>query len=205
MRYTANIQPVIPLSLSEDWNLITRTILPVIYQESRFKGDGSHWGLGDTLQSLFFSPKEPVKGWVLGAGPALLYPTATDSELGNGQWGAGPTAVVLRQQKGWTYGVLANQVWSYAGWGDHDVNATFLQPFLGYRTKTYTTFLVNTESTYDWEEHQWSVPLNFMVNQMLKVHTQPLSLQFGYRYYADGPSGGPEWGLRFTVTFLFPK
>jgi hypothetical protein len=205
MKFTANIQPVIPISLDKDWNLITRTILPVIYQESRFPGDGTHSGLGDTLQSFFLSPKEPVGGWILGGGPAFLYPTATDSVLGSGKWGAGPTVVVLKQEKGFTYGILANHVWSYAGWGDQNVNATFLQPFFTYSTKTYTTFGVNTESTYDWQQRQWSVPLNFFVTQLLKVGKQPLSLQLGYRYYADGPQGGPDWGLRFAVTFLFPK
>jgi hypothetical protein len=205
MKFTANIQPVIPISLDKDWNLITRTILPVIYQEARFPGDGNHWGLGDTLQSFFLSPKQPVGGWILGGGPALLYPTATDSVLGSGKWGAGPTVVALRQEHGFTYGILANHVWSYAGWGDQNVNATFLQPFFTYSTKTYTTFGVNTESTYDWQQRQWSVPLNFFVTQLLKVGHQPLSLQLGYRYYADGPVGGPDWGLRFSVTFLFPK
>jgi len=205
MKFTANIQPVIPISLDKDWNLITRTILPVIYQESRFPGDGTHSGLGDTTQSFFLSPKEPVGGWILGGGPAFLYPTATDSVLGSGKWGAGPTIVVLRQEKGFTYGLLANHIWSFSGWGDQNVNATFLQPFFTYSTKTYTTFGVNTESTYDWQQRQWSVPLNFFVTQLLKVGKQPLSLQLGYRYYADGPQGGPDWGLRFSVTFLFPK
>jgi len=205
MRYTANIQPVIPISLNHDWNLITRTILPVIYQESPAAGIRSAWGLGDTVQSFFLSPKEPVGGWIIGAGPALLYPSATDSLLGSGKWGAGPTAVVLRQEHGFTYGVLANHVWSYAGWGDQNVNATFLQPFFAYSTKTYTTFGVNTESTYDWQQRQWSVPLNFFISQLLKVGNQPLSLQLGYRYYAERPNGGPDWGLRFAVTFLFPK
>jgi hypothetical protein len=205
MKYTANIQPVIPLTLNKDWNLITRTILPVIYQESRFPGDGNHSGLGDITQSFFLSPKEPVGGWILGAGPALLYPSATDSALGSSEWGAGPTIVALQQTKGWTYGLLANHIWSYAGWGSKDVDATYLQPFFGYSTKTYTTFMVNTESTYDWEEQQWTVPVNFMVSQMLKVGKQPIALQLGYRYYAEKPDGGPDWGLRFTVTFLFPK
>jgi hypothetical protein len=205
MRYTANIQPVIPVSIAKDWNLITRTILPVIYDESPAAGVRSAWGLGDSVQSFFLSPKEPVGGWILGAGPVFLWPTATDSMLGSDKFGAGPTVVALRQEHGFTYGVLANQIWSYAGSGHENVNATFLQPFLCYTLKTYTTFAVNTESTYDWQGRQWSVPLNFMINQMLKVGKQPISLQLGYRYYAEGPSGGPDWGLRFAVTFLFPK
>jgi hypothetical protein len=205
MRYTANVQPVIPFTLNQNWNLISRTILPFIYQESRFAGDGSHSGMGDIVQSLFLSPKDSVGGWILGGGPALLFPTATDSALGAGKWGAGPTAVVLRQDKGFTYGVLANHIWSYAGWGNREVSATFIQPFLAYSTKTFTTFGVNTESTYDWQARQWSVPLNFSITQLLKVRNQPISLQLGYRYYAEGPRGGPDWGLRFAVTLLFPK
>lgn len=205
MRYTLNFQPVVPISLTKDWNVISRTILPTVYLESTAPGIGSEFGLGDTLQSFWLSPKQPPGGWILGAGPALQLPTATDGDLGSGQWGAGPTAVVLRQDKGFTYGVLGNHIWSYAGWGDQDVNATYLQPFLGYTTKTLTSFFVNTESTYDWQGEQWTVPVNFMVNQMVKVGKQPISLQLGYRYYAEGPAEGPDWGLRFTVTLLFPK
>ena len=205
MRYTANIQPVIPFSLNEDWNLITRTILPVIYAESPVAGGRDASGLGDIVQSLFLSPKEPVGGWIVGAGPVFLWPTATDSALGGGKWGAGPTAVVLQQNKGWTYGVLANHIWSYEGWGPQNVNATFLQPFGSYTTKSSTTFTLNTESTYDWTHSQWSVPLNVMVSQLVRIGKQPVQFSLGARYYAEGPSGGPDWGLRFAVTFLFPK
>jgi len=205
MRYTANIQPVIPFTLTKDWNLITRTILPVIYAESPVVGGRDASGLGDVVQSFFLSPKEPMGGWILGGGPVFLWPTATDSALGSGKWGAGPSVVALRQEHGWTYGALANQIWSYAGWGPQNVNATFLQPFVAYTTKTYTTFGLNAESTYDWSGHQWSVPLNLTVAQLLKIGKQPVQFQIGGRYYAEGPSGGPDWGLRFTVTFLFPK
>ena len=205
MRYTLNIQPVIPFSLTKDWNLITRTILPVIYAESPVEGGDSTSGLGDIVQSFFFSPKEPVGGWILAVGPVALWPTATDSALGAGKWGAGPTALALRQEHGWTYGALANHIWSYAGWGDRNVNATFLQPFVSFTTKKQTTFGINTESTYDWENSQWTVPLNAFVSQLVKIGGKPVQFQVGYRYYAEKPDGGPDWGLRFTVTFLFPK
>jgi len=204
MKYTANIQPVIPVSISDDWNVIVRTILPVIYAESP-TGGSSTSGLGDTTQSFFFSPKEPVGGWILGAGPAMYYPTATDSVLGAGKWGAGPTIVALRQEHGFTYGILANQIWSFAGWGDENISATYLQPFVAYTTKTYTTFALNTESTYNWEAGEWTVPMNFMVQQLVKIGKHPVAFQVGYRYYAERPAGGPDWGLRFAVTLLFPK
>jgi len=206
MKYTANIQPVVPISISQDWNLIVRTILPVIYAESPTKGGSSHSGLGDTTQSFFFSPKAPVGGWILGAGPVGYYPTATESELGGGKWGAGPTIVALQQQHGFTYGILANQIWSFAGQQDRqNINSTFLQPFVSFTTKTFTTFSVNTESTYNWQTDEATVPVNFMVQQLVKIGEQPVAFQFGYRYYVEKPDGGPDWGLRFAITFLFPK
>ncbi len=218
-RYTANIQPVIPFSLGDDWNLITRTIVPVIYAESPVKGGSDKSGLGDIVQSFFFSPKAPVGGWILAAGPVMLYPTATDKALGFGKWGAGPTALALQQNHGWTYGMLVNHLWSYADAGRYaasdagdasdgtgaQVNATFIQPFVSYTTKTFTTFGLNTESTYDWSNSQWTVPLNVSVSQLLKLGKQPIQLSLGAKYYADGPGGGPDWGLRFGITFLFPK
>ena len=213
MKYTCNIQPVVPVSISDHWNLIIRTILPVIYAEAvdnRFfaprSARESHAGLGDTTQSFFFSPKNPVGGWILGAGPVGYYPTATESQLGGGKWGAGPTIVALQQTHGFTYGVLANQIWSFAGQQDRqNINATFLQPFVSFTTKTYTTFGVNTETTYNWQAEQATVPMNFTIQQLVKIGTQPIAFQVGYRYYVNKPDGGPDWGLRFTVTFLFPK
>jgi hypothetical protein len=219
MRYTANIQPVIPFSLSEDWNLITRTIVPVIYAESPVAGGADKSGLGDIVQSFWASPKTPTdSGWIWGAGTVLLYPSGTDG-LSAHNWGAGPTALVLKQQNGWTYGVLANHLWSYAQTGGHGasdagdasdgsdagINATFLQPFLSFTTKKFTTYGLNTESTYDWSHSQWTVPVNASVSQLIKVGKLPVQLSLGVKYYAERPIGGPDWGLRFAVTLLFPK
>jgi hypothetical protein len=206
-RYTLNVQPVIPFSIGKEWNLITRTIVPFIYAESPVAGGDHKSGLGDIVQSFFLSPKAPTSGgWIWGAGPVLLYPSATERALGSEKWGAGPTAVMLKQDSGWTYGLLANHIWSFAGRDSRaDVSATFLQPFVSYTTKTYTTFGLNTESTYDWKNSQWTVPINLTVSQLLKLGNQPISLQLGGRYYAEKPDGGPDWGLRFNVTFLFPK
>jgi len=207
MRYTANVQPVIPFSISEKWNVVTRTIVPIIYAESPVKGGDDRFGLGDIVQSFFFSPKEPTeRGWVWGAGPALLYPSATHETLGGEQFGLGPTAVLLKQQKGWTYGLLANHLWSVAGDGNRDdISATYLQPFVSYTTKKFTTFALNTESTYDWENSQWTVPVVGQVSQLIKIAKQPVQFALAGKVYADKPDGGPDWGLRFTVTLLFPK
>lgn len=205
-QYKLNFQPVIPMSISEDWNVISRTIIPFIDQQD-IVGTSSQSGLGDTVQSFFFSPKEPTAGGLIwGVGPVLQLPTATDDLLGEEQWGVGPTAVLLTQKDGWTAGALLNHIWSVTGENSRsDVNRSFIQPFLSYTTKTQTTLGVNTESSYDWEREQWSLPLNLTVQQLVKVGGLPLALQLGGRYYADGPESGPEWGLRFTVSMLFPK
>lgn len=204
-KWTTNIQPVIPFGINDDWNLISRTILPVIDQQGITPGGTTdEFGLGDTVQSFFFSPKSSDPIW--GLGPAFLIPTATDSLLGSEKWGVGPTAVVLKQDGPWTYGALANHLWSFAGDdGREDVNATFIQPFVSYITSNKTTFTLNSETTYDWLNEQWNVPVNFIVSQLLKIGDQPVQLFAGARYYPETPDSGPEWGLRFGITFLFPK
>ena len=138
---------------------------------------------------------------------SLMLPTATDEILGAEKWGIGPTAVVLRQAGPWTVGALGNHIESFAGESQRaDISATFLQPFLSYVTSRQTTFAVNTESTYDWENEQWSVPLNFTAAQLLKAGDQLFQIGGGIRYWVDGPDGGPEgWGFRLQVTLLFPK
>jgi hypothetical protein len=202
-----NVQPVIPISLDDDWNLISRTIVPLVWQSDIFAGAGSQSGVGDITQSFFFSPKKPTAdGWIWGAGPVIYLPTASDDLLGADKWGLGPTAVLLKQEHGWTYGVLANHIWSVGGAGKADINSTFLQPFLSYTTASLTTFGVNTESTYNWKTEQWAVPINFMITQFLKIGEQRLTVQGGARYWADSPdSGAHGWGARFTLTLLFPR
>ena len=205
-RYTLNIQPVAPFTLNDEWNLITRTIVPVINSESPAPGVPSAFGLGDVVQSFFLSPKDAVGGWIVGGGPVALYPSATEDSLGTGKWGLGPTGVALKQVGPWTFGALANHLWSVGGDSDRgDVNATFLNPFASYVTSTKTTFTISPELTYDWEAEQWLAPANLVVSQLFALGRQPIQVAFGGRYYFDAPSGGPEWGLRLSVVFLFPK
>jgi hypothetical protein len=207
-RWVLNVQPVVPIGLNADWNLISRTIVPLVTQDEVFPGAGRQSGLGDVVQSVFFSPKAPTAGgWIWGAGPVFLLPTGTDPLLRSGKWGAGPTAVVLRQESGWTYGALANHIWSFAGDSDRaDISTTFIQPFLSYTTSDAWSYTVNTESAYDWERKQWTVPVNFLMAKVTRVGGQLLSVGGGVRYWADGPDGAPHgWGLRLVVTLLFPK
>lgn len=207
-RWVLNIQPVIPFSMGDNWNIITRTILPVIDTDDLpVKGMGES-GIGDIVASQFFSPKALSKGgWTWGVGPVWLLPTATEDNLGGEKFGIGPTGVALKQQGSWTYGMLANHIWSVAGDDDRaDISSTLMQPFLAYITSTHTTFSLNTESTYDWENEEWSVPFNFSVAQMLRLGKLPVQISLGLRYWADTNENGPEgFGGRFQFTFIFPK
>ena len=203
-----NVQPVIPFSIGQEWNLISRTILPVLYQDDIPTPGSTEFGLGDTVQSLFFSPKAlTAGGWTWGAGPVFLIPTATDETLGSEKWGLGPTGVALRQDGPWTYGALANHIVSFAGTSRReDVNATFIQPFLTYVTPTQTTFAMNTESTYDWEANKWSIPINFTVAQVMRFGNQLVQIGVGVRYWAATTDAGPEdWGFRLQFTLLYPR
>jgi hypothetical protein len=206
-RSLVNIQPVVPISLNSDWNLISRTILPAVWLDDVTPGSGTQKGYGNITQSLFFSPAAPTAGGIIwGAGPVFVLPTGSDS-IANDQWGAGITAVALRQTGPWTVGALANHIWSVS---DEDIyghsSTTFLQPFISHTTPTAATFALNTESVYDWENDQWSVPINITVSQLLKLGRQPVQIGAGVRYWAESPAGGPKgWGARVTLTFLYPR
>jgi hypothetical protein len=206
-----NIQPVVPITLNEDWNVISRTILPVIWQDDIAGRSGEQFGLGDTLQSLFFSPNIPLDTGIgnltWGLGPAILIPTGTDELLGSEKLGLGPTGVALIQKGPWTYGALTNHIWSVAGKSSRDdISATFIQPFLAYTTPTAWTFIVQTESTYDWKADQWSVPINASISKLTTIGSQKVQFQLAGRYWADSPSEGPDdFGVSFKITFLFPR
>ena len=207
-RLILNIQPVIPFALGDDWNLISRTILPVISQDDILPDSGSQSGIGDIVQSLFFSPSLATEsGWIWGVGPVFLFPSGSDDLLTADKWGTGPTGVALKQTGAWTYGGLANHVWSFAGEDKRDsVNSSFLQPFLTYTTKKAVSLTLLTESTYNWDSEEWSVPLIFVANKVAKIGGQMLSFGGGVRYWADSPENGPEgWGGRLVFTLMFPK
>ena len=202
------IQPVIPFSLNDHWNLITRTLIPLVDQQDFPASALNESGLSDITTSLFFSPKAPTAGgWIWGAGPVLLLPTATKDALGTEKWGIGPTGVALKQTGPWTVGMLAGHVWSVAGNDSRDdLSSTTLQPFFSYTTKTHTTIGAYTESAYDWKREEWQVPLIAQVGQLFKVGPQIFQVALAGKYWAKAPDNGPDgWGLRLQLTFLFPK
>jgi hypothetical protein len=159
-----NVQPIIPVSLGQDWSVITRTIVPVI-SESPLSPEGSRInGIGDTLFSAFLSPRTS-RGWIWGLGPAIQVPTHSNTVLGNNNWGLGPTFVVLHLEAGspWVYGVLVNNVWSIKGsrFARAYDNGLML-PFVNYNLG-HGTYLVSAPIiTVNWTtagSQQWTVPL----------------------------------------------
>jgi hypothetical protein len=207
---TTSIQPVIPFKLSNDLSLVTRTILPIAWQDDIAGNSGTQFGLGDTLQSFFLVPNSrntALGDFTYGIGPAVTWATSTDRLLGLGTWGLGPTGVFLFQKSGWTWGALATQQWGIAETRSNvpELNLTLLQPFISYTTPDQWTYALNTESSYNWTSEEWSVPINFTVSKLTKIGQQPVQLQAGVRYWADSPIGGPEgFGARTQISFIFP-
>src|SRR5262245_18963260 len=185
-RWQLNLQPVIPFTLTEDWNVISRTILPVIDQSDIPPGEDES-GIGDITQSFFFSPKEPTAGGLIwGVGPVFLIPTASDETLGTEKWGIGPTIVALKQLGPSTLGILANHIWSFSGHDDRaEVNSTFLQPFFAHTTPSAWTYTLNSESTYDWRADDWTIPINAIVSKVEHFGKLPVSLGVGARWWLD--------------------
>lgn len=206
-KYTLNFQPVVPFHLSRNVNLITRYIIPIVDQHD-ITAEGTHqFGLSDATLSAFFSPVGSKSGVIWGAGPAFLVPIGTNDFLTTDKWGLGPTALILRQAKGFTYGLLVNQLWSFAGDENrNDVNQMFLQPFFAYNWKSGAGLSINSEMTFDWSSNSTTAFLNPLITGVTKLGKQAVSLGIGPRVPLAAPSGSkPAFGLRAVITFVFPQ
>ncbi|MEM8957633.1 MAG: transporter [Pseudomonadota bacterium] len=193
-RTTLNFQPVVPFALSDSTNLITRTIIPYVWQEDILPGTRQD-GFGDILFSAWFSPIG-TGDVTWGVGPALRFPTF--SEVSSDTWAAGITGIVLRQTGPWTVGMLANHLWDIETDPDVPTNATFVQPFVAFSTENAWTYSLQSESTYDWENGAWSVPVNAAVSKLVMFGELPVNLQAGLGYWLEAPDAGAE-GVRFRL------
>jgi len=207
-----NIQPVIPIEIDKDWNLITRTIVPVIWQPAFTPGQGDTFGLGDLQLSAYLSPAEPGPGGLIwGVGTILQAPTNTDANLGNKNWGLGPTAVVLKLEKGnpWVYGVLANNVWSLSSSKQGGRYNNFLmQPFVNYNFPGGLYLNTSPIVTANWEaesNQRWTVPLGGGIGKIFHLGALPVNTQIGAYYNVAHPDDGATWQMRLQVQFMFPK
>ncbi|MGB6290305.1 MAG: hypothetical protein WBF36_09275 [Desulfobulbales bacterium] len=203
-----NIQPVWPFSLNDNWNLVTRTILPVVSQPGVLTGgEGRVNGLGDTTFTGWLSPKNPGK-WIWGLGAAFLIPTATDNTLGSDKWGAGPTIVLLTTPGKWVVGSLFSNVWSFAGSGDQDVNLFTWQYFINYNLEDGWYLTSAPIITANWKAssgEKWTVPFGAGFGKVFKIGKQPLNGSAHVYYNVEKPTYGADWTLRLQLQFLFPK
>ena len=206
-RYTLNIQPVIPIGISKKMNLITRVILPFVDQYN-ITGAGQHQsGLSDALLSAFFSPKVTKNGFTWGAGPILLLPTGTNQYLTEKKWGIGPTLIVLKQKKGWTYGLLVNQIWSFAGDASREkISQMDANPFLSYNWKSGAGVTVQLDWTQNWINKNAVLFFVPMFSGLTSFGKQKVSFAIGPRINLLAPEKiKSKFGLRASMTFLFPK
>jgi hypothetical protein len=209
-RFILNIQPVMPFALNDKWNLIMRIVAPIEVSQPPVTRDGiGTSGVSDPLVSFFLSPAQGSIIW--GVGPAISLPSTNDPTLGSQKWAAGPTFVVLKQDAGWTVGMLGNQVWSFAGAPDRpEVSQMFLQPFVVFTTKSLWTFVVNSETTANWEvtsPDRWNTPMNLEVSKLSTFGPFPASYEVGWGYFFASPEHefGATWKVRGAITILLPE
>jgi hypothetical protein len=204
-----NIQPVIPITVTDDWNLITRWITPVIAQPRLSPTEGREFGLGDLNPSFFLSPKKPTEGGIIwGIGPTFLLPTATDQNLGNHRWGAGPAFVALTIKGPWVVGALANNIWSFASTGKgSNVNQMTVQPFVNYNFQHGWYLTSSPIITANWlaAGRKWTVPVGGGFGRLFKVGEFPVNAQLAAYYNVETPKGGAKWQARLQVQLLFPR
>jgi hypothetical protein len=214
-----NLKPVIPFQVTDDFAFVTRTIIPIDWQNDIVGPPasgplpyGTQYGLGDVLMSAWVVPNAvntSLGEFTYGIGGALNIAISNDPLLASGEWALGPSGVFLLQNSGWTVGVLVTQQWGFEKRrpdGGPDKELTLLQPFLSYTNAEKWTFGVNAESGYNWNTDDWFVPLNFTVSKLTTMGNQPVQYQLGARYWADSANGGADgWGLRAQMTFLFPS
>lgn len=203
-----NIQPVLPIRLSQGWNLITRTIIPVIHLEDP-PGDFDDWGLGDINQSFFFSPVKPSFGRIIwGFGPIVSYPSATEDIYGTDQWGIGPSFVGLAMTGPWVFGFLANQTWGFAGPDRGELNRFVIQPFANYNFGDGWFLQTSPFISANWKAEsgeQWTVPVGGGIGRTFRIGPQPVTAIVSSFYNVERPTGGPQWTLRMQLNLLFPR
>jgi hypothetical protein len=225
-----NIQPVVPIGISDKWNLIIRWITPVVWQPAPgtanlevfgiqentpsylaaedVRKSAGVFGFGDMNPTFFFSPAKPHKV-IWGVGPMFIAPTGTSKVLGQGKLSLGPSFVALVQPGHWTIGALINNGWSVAGSGSRsDVNQMLLQYFINYNLEKGWYLTVSPIVTANWQasnNNVWTVPVGGGVGRIMKFGSQPVNLSAQFYGNAVHPVNGSPWSMRLQLAFLFPK
>jgi hypothetical protein len=198
-----NLQPLVPFSLSAQWDLIARPSITVTYLPSPHE----QFGLEDLQASFFLTPANATT-WIWGVGPIFQLPTASSPELGTGRWSAGPTAALIYSDGPWFGGILAYHLMSFAGNRDRgSVNQTYIEPQISYNFDSGWYVQCDPPITYDWTldaSNAWIIPMGADIGKAFKVGSQDFSLQVGAYDLLKRPDGAPQSIIRVNLTFLFP-
>lgn len=199
-----NIQPVLPVELSQRFSLVTRWILPLASSPEATLANAATWGVGDlTSQLLFAGNWERV---TLGIGPTFIVPTASAESLGQGKLAVGAVLLAVYSQGAWVVGALGAYAASAAGDADRPaIHLLTLQPFINWNLGQGAYLVTAPLITYEAEGDQATVPLGGGVGKLFVMGQTPMN--FSVQAFANvaHPDAGPTWQLRFTVQLLFPQ
>lgn len=203
-----NIQPVIPIHLNSDWNIITRTILPIVWTPDLSPAKVVPQGTAPTTFSAFLSPSNFSHGWLWGVGPVIQIPTISSATLGSSVWGAGPSVVLVYMNGPIVAGGLANNVWSFGGThgpGGNSYNTFLTQPFFNYNFGGGWYVGTSPIITADWQANgtKWTVPIGAQAGRVIRVGKLPINLLFGAYYNLVKPTYGGDWQLRSQLVLIF--
>jgi hypothetical protein len=208
-QHVINLLPVYPLKLNEDWLLINRAIMPLIYLPSILTGGDDLFGLGDINFTTFLSPRKSGANFFWGVGPSVSFPSATDELLGSGKYSLGPSAVVLTEQGPWVTGFLLTNIWSVGGSDRReDVSAGLLQPWLYYNFPSGAYVFTEPVITVNWKaesNERWTVPLGLGAGMVFPIGGQYINLQIAAFYNVVKPTGTADWTIRPQIQILFPN
>ena len=204
-----NIKPVVPIKLTDNWNLINRAIIPLISQPG-VDGTpiGRKNGVGDLTYQGFFSPNPKPGGLIWGVGPQIQIPTHSNSRLGNQRWAAGPNVVVLDIGKKVVKGFLLSQIWDVTNSRDEDISMLTFQPFYNYNFGKGWYAVSNPVITANWEadgSDQWTVPIGGGVGKITHWGKQAVNLRLAAFGNVVKPTYGSDYNIQLTVQFMFPK
>jgi hypothetical protein len=207
-------QPVLPVSLTSNWNLITRPVIPVFNSTPYVNKSGNLHrvtGFGDTVLVELLSPSSRIAGpWLVGAGPTFIFPTASNSRLGQNKWQIGPTGLLGYLGEKWIAGVFPQQWWSVGGPGSNTTSQMNLQyfyayfPDAGWSVGTSPNMLVNWYAKKS--SNKVTFPIGLNISKVVKIGPLPVKFAVQGQYMPVHPDVfGQKWNLQFGVTPVIPK